>query len=905
MLSINQIKANAVVFAKNWKDETREHAEAKSFWDDFFNVFGISRRRVASFEEPIKKLGNKQGFIDLFWKGTLLVEHKSLGKNLDRAYTQAIDYFPNIKEEDLPRYILVSDFARFKLYDLDNQKDYEFNIEQLKEKIELFNFISGRDKNISEVQDPVNIKAAELMGQLHDSLATNGYTGHQLEILLVRILFCLFAEDTGIFESRLFTEFIQNRTHTDGSDVGAKLSELFQVLDTAVDQRQTNLDGDLAQFPYVNGSLFTENIRIPAFDKQLRDFVITASSFDWGKISPAIFGSLFQSVMNPEIRRNLGAHYTSEENILKLINPLFLDGLWKEFDEICKYGHKNVRMTKFEEFHQKLAKLKFLDPACGCGNFLIITYRELRKLELAVLKELNPTNRTTDISLMAKIDVDQMYGIEIEEWPAKVAEVALWLMDHQMNILLGQEFGQYFARLPLKKAAKIVHGNALQINWQDVVANTELSYILGNPPFVGKQLQNKAQKDDMVKVFAGVKGAGLLDFVAAWYILAAQYIQGTKIKVALVSTNSISQGEQVGILWQEMFNKYKIKIHFAHQTFSWSNEAKNNAAVHVVIIGFANYDTKNKIIFEYESIKGEPFEIKAKNVNPYLVEGKDMFITKRRTPICDVMEMRFGSMPNDGGHLIIEDIDLDDFLGIEPNAKKYIRPFLGSHELINNKKRWCLWLKDAAPHDIKKLPTVLRRIELVKETRLKSQRKTTQKLALVPSLFGEIRQPSSRYLAFPEVSSVRREYIPIAFLDKTMITSNKNYTIANAGIFEFGVLTSKIHMIWVIYTAGRLKSDYQYSTGMVYNNFPWAKDVSDKQRMVIEKKAQAVLDIRAKYPDSSLADLYDVLTMPADLVKAHHELDLAVEKSYRKESFKDDNERIEFLFKLYEKYIQA
>lgn len=895
---MNQIKSNAAEFVKEWSNEARERSESQSFWNDFFNVFGISRRRVASFEEPVKRLGNKQGFIDLFWKGTLIVEHKSKGNDLDKAYTQAIDYFPNLREEDLPRYILVSDFAKFKLYDLERSQEYQFNIDQLPEYIEIFNFISGRGKSIYSPQDPVNIEAAELMGELHDKLANNGYSGHELEIFLVRILFCLFAEDTGIFEPKgLFYNYINNRTCEDGSDVGARIIELFQVLDQPIDKRYKNLDEDLKQFPYVNGSLFTESIHIPAFDTKLRTLILKASLFDWSKISPAIFGSLFQSVMNPELRRNLGAHYTSEKNILRVIKPLFLDALWDEFYSIQLAKQK--KQGKLEDFHNKLAKLKFLDPACGCGNFLIITYRELRILEIAILKEINQANRILDIRLMAKLDVDQMYGIEIEEWPAKVAEVALWLIDHQMNIKLGQEFGEYFARLPLNKAAKIIHGNALQVNWEQVVPSTELSYILGNPPFIGSQSKNKEQDKSMSDVMVGVGQSGLLDFVAAWYILAAKYIKGTRIKVAFVSTNSICQGQQVGILWSELMSKYHISIHFAHQTFHWSNEAKNNAAVHVVIIGFANHNTNNKIIFEYDDIKGEPFEIKAKNINPYLIDGCDLIIKNRIRPICNVNKIINGSMPNDGGYLIIEDSQLEDYIKQEPNVERYIKPLISAEEFIHGIKRWCLWLVDVPPYEFRNMPLTIRRIEKVKEKRLSSSRAETRALANTPYLFGEVRQPKNDYVLIPRHSSESRKYIPIGMFSKDEIVSDSCVAVLDSTLFHFGVLTSYMHMVWVKFVCGRIKSDYRYSNRVVYNNFPWPTDISDKQKSIIEQKAKVILDTRAKYQDSSLADLYASLTMPPDLFKAHQDLDKAVEKAYRKEPFLDDNDRIEFLFSLY------
>ena len=522
--------------------------------------------------------------------------------------------------------------------------------------------------------------------------------------------------------------------------------------------------------------------------------------------------------MNPKERRNLGAHYTSETNILKLIKPLFLDDLWKEFESIK--DNKN----KLPEFHKKLSTLKFLDPACGCGNFLIITYRELRLLELEILRATHKGGQQImDVSSIILLDVDMMSGIEYEEFPARIAEVAMWLIDHQMNMQISNEFGQYFVRLPLKKSAKIIYGNALQTDWENVVSKSELSFIIGNPPFIGKSNQNASQKKDLEKIFVSVKGAGVMDYVSAWYVKAAQLIQDTPIKVAFVSTNSITQGEQVGILWNLLFNKYIIKIHFAHRTFSWSNEAKGNAAVHVVIIGFANFDTTNKSIFEYEHIKGEPHELKVKNINPYLLEGKDNFVIKRRMPICKVSEMIKGSMPNDGGYYLFTKEEKEIFVNKEPNSKKYFRLFIGGYEFLNNVERWCLWLVDANPTEITNLPLVLDRIEKVKRNRLESNRPTTQKDAATPMLFGEIRQTNSDYLALPEVSSENRNYIPVGYVPKTTIASNKIYMVPNASLVSFGILSSLMHNTWLKQISGRMKSDISYSTGIVYNNFPFPK----------------------------------------------------------------------------------
>jgi type I restriction-modification system DNA methylase subunit len=895
-LSWNEIKQRAIAFSKEWESETSEKSESQSFWNDFFNVFGISRRRVGSFELPIKKADNKQGFIDLLWKGTILVEHKSRGKDLDKATQQAKDYFPNLKEHELPKYILVSDFQKFRLYDLDTDETTEFELKDFVNHVHLFGFMAGYEKRVYKDEDPVNIKAAELMGKLHDRLKEIGYTGHDLEVYLVRLLFCMFADDTGIFDTKgIFWEYIDLHTKEDGSDLAMHIASIFHVLNTPNEKRLKNLDENLAQFPYVNGKLFEETVQPAAFDKQMREMLLEACAFDWGKISPAIFGSMFQAVMNQTERRNLGAHYTSEKNIQKLIKPLFLDDLYIEFEKAK--GSKG----KLEELHQKIANLYFLDPACGCGNFLIITYRELRDLEILILLELNKTGQlVTDISSIIQVDVDQFAGIEYDEFAVRVAEVAMWLIDHQMNVKVSNEFGQYFARLPLEKAARIVHGNSLRIDWESVVSKEKLSYILGNPPFVGKAFQDDQQKADMQEIFAGVKGAGVLDYVAAWYVKAAQFIQDTNIHIAFVSTSSISQGEQVGILWQELYSKYKIKIHFAHRTFSWSNEAKANAAVHCVIIGFGLYDIENKRIFDYIDIKGEPSEKKVKNINPYLVEGSDLVILSRKTPISNVPNINFGSMPNDGGHLIMTESEKEEFLKNEPEAEKWIRPYTGGHEFINGYSRYCFWLVDIQPQDLKRFKDIAQRVEEVKRVRSQSNREATRKLADFPTLFGENRQPQKDYLAVPEVSSERRKYIPIGFLKSHVIASNKLQLIPDATSYVFGVLTSEMHMTWVRYVCGRLKSDFDYSSTVVYNNYPFPETANDKQKQKVETAAQKVLDTRAKYPDSSLADLYDPLTMPPDLVKAHQALDKAVDLCYRPQPFVSELNRIEYLFSLYE-----
>lgn len=913
-LGWNEIKERAVRFSKEWEEAHREEADAKPFLEDFFNVFGISRRKVATFEERVKKLGDHDGYIDLLWKGTVLVEMKSRGKDLDKAYQQAIDYTHGLKDYELPKYILVSDFANFHLYDLDEGTEHTFELQELVQHVHLFGFIAGYRKITYREEDPVNIDAAYLMGKLHDELKESGYAGHQLEMYLVRLLFCLFAEDTTIFEPSAFEEYIINRTNEDGSDLGLHIAQIFQVLNTPRHERLKTLDENLAAFPYVNGQLFEEQLRIASFNSRMRSILLECCLLDWSKISPAIFGSMFQSVMDEQARRNLGAHYTSEKNILKLIKPLFLDRLWSEFESV------KGNINRLKAFHKKIASLRFLDPACGCGNFLVITYRELRLLELEVIRAQQFGHYVTDVSQLMLCDVDHFYGIEYEEFPAQIAQVAMWLMDHQMNMLVSQEFGEYFVRLPLRKRAKIVHGNALTTNWDSIIEvlpwesrtdRQRFDYIIGNPPFIGSKMMTPQQRNEVVELFDKATGSGVMDYVSAWYVKAAQYVQKHNIpqdpaeyktRVAFVSTNSITQGEQVGILWHELFTKYGIKIHFAHRTFRWSNEARGIAAVHVVIIGFSNFDTNDKVIFEYHDIVGEPHEVRVRNINPYLVGGKDMYVQSRSKPICNVPPIKFGNQPIDGGFLLFSEEEKNQFVSQEPGASKFIRQYVGSQEFINSINRYCLWLENASPDELKKHPKILERLEKVKQFRLESKRADTRKLAVTPSLFAFISHTESDYIIIPSVSSERRSYIPIGFMPSNIIASNLCLIIPNAELYHFGVLTSEMHMTWVKYVCGRLKSDYRYSNSIVYNNYPWPQSPTPKQVSAIEAAAQQVLDARLQFPNSSLADLYNPLTMPPALVKAHQQLDRAVDLAYRPQPFTGEAKRIEFLFELYDHY---
>lgn len=909
MISTNEIKQRAVAFSKRWEKETNEDAEAKTFMDEFFLVFGVDRKAIgARFEEAVKKEDGKKGYIDLLYKKHLLIEFKSRDKDLSKAHDQAKDYFPGIKDEDLPRHLLVCDFNKFKLYDLYDKSEISFNLENLVSYIDAFNFLTGKQKVEFKEQDPVNVNAAYLMGDLHDALKNIGYSGHPLEVLLVRILFCLFAEDTTIFNASQFKFYIEQRTHIDGSDLAAKLHELFAVLNTSPEKRYKNLDEQLAEFPYINGRLFEETLPVASFDSKMREALLKCCSLNWGEISPAIFGSMFQSVMDKKERRNLGAHYTSEKNILKVIKPLFIDELYIEFEN-CKNNK-----TSLIELHKKIGNLRILDPACGCGNFLVITYRELRILELEILKKIYKNNQGfLNVSDLIYLNVDQMFGIEYEEFPSRIAEVAMWLIDHQMNLKVGKELGQYFKRIPLTKPANIIHGNALELDWEKFdKVQTEIStkitfdYIIGNPPFIGFKLQNEKQKKELQCVFDFDKGVGVLDYVCGWYIKAAKYINTEpftkKTRVCFVSTNSICQGEQVNSLWPKLFKEHNIKIHFAHKTFKWSNEAKSNAAVYCIIIAFSNYEIDNKFIFEYNDLNSDPIRLKVANINAYLVDAKNIFLDKRSNPICNAPKMNLANLAYDYGYLTFTKEEKDDFLIIEPDSKKYFRPVVSAYEFLNNKERWCLWLVDALPNDLKKMPNILKRLQIIKENRGKSTRSQTLKAAETPGLFAEIRQPKNNYLAVPITSSENRKYIPIGFFSSEYITSAGIHVIPNATKYDFGIISSAMHVAWVSYTCGRLESRFRYSNTIVYNNYPWPEAPTDKQKKVIEDAAQAVLDTRGQFPDSSLANLYDPYTMPPILVKAHQALDKAVDQCYRSVSFDSETKRVEYLFELYEKY---
>ncbi len=992
-LSWNEIKSRALAFSRHWADAGDEDSQGKPFWIAFFEIFGITDKRVATFELNVQKHGGARGYVDLFWPGVLLVEHKSRGKDLDAAFVQATDYLQGIAERDLPPVVVVCDFARFRVHRLATGETTEFALKDLHKFVRLFGFIAGYRAQAIRPQDPVNVKAAGRMGRLHDALKKSGYgqydgapdgrAGHALEVLLVRLLFCLFADDTAIFQpAQSFRALIEERSASDGSDLGPRLAQLFQVLNTPEERRNRNLDEQLAAFPYVNGKLFDEPLPIADFDAATREALLDACALDWAGISPAIFGSLFQSIMDSAARRNLGAHYTSEENILKLIGPLFLDELRAEFAKVR--GNRN----RLFDFHKKLRRLTFFDPACGCGNFLVISYRELRALELDVLRAADALQggsgqRSVDVHQLIGINVDQFYGIEIEEFPAQIAQVALWLVDHQMNLRVSEEFGQYFARIPLVTSPHIVHGNALTLDWNAVLPASQCSYVLGNPPFVGAKFMSDAQRDDTRAVFAGIDNAGLLDFVAAWYVKAARYMKQAALpplppagegggegtpspagggacprlerglgwgpvahphsqalasaagpspqpspqwgegatatcaapRAAFVSTNSITQGEQVGVLWGWLLAQ-GVHIHFAHRTFAWSNEARGKAAVHCVIVGFGLEDRPGKLIYEYDDIKAEPHAVPAANINPYLVDAPDVVLPRRSKPVCAVPEIGIGNKPIDDGNYLFSTAERDAFVAKEPAAAKWFRRWLGADEFLNGYERWCLWLGDTPPSELRAMPEAMKRVQAVKAFRAASKSPPTQKLAATPTRFHVENMPRAPYLVLPEVSSERRAFIPFGFEQPETLCSNLVKIAANATLLHFGILSSTMHNAWVRAVCGRLKSDFRYSAAIVYNNFPWplcspsSEQNTPHVRMdqapaAIEIEAQAVLDARAQFPGSSLADLYDPLTMPPALLKTHHRLDAAVDKAYQlsggPKSYAGDAERVAFLFTLYQR----
>jgi hypothetical protein len=893
-LGWSDIRSNATSFVHEWQGTKRERAESQTFVNEFFAVFGINRKRVSSFEYAVKKLNRNTGFIDAFWPGRLIIEMKSAGKDLGGAIDQAYEYLLGLDDAELPKFVMVSNFERIALRNLETNERHEFALAELVDNIHLFGFMAGyRSRTYSE-QDPVNIRAAEKMGRLHDRLEEIGYSGHELQVYLVRLLFCLFAEDTGIFNSHQFQDIVEYKSSTDGRDLAGVLSHVFDTLNTPVSQRMSTLDEDYARLPYVNGKLFAETLRPPAFDAQMRDSLLEACRVDWSGISPAIFGSLFQSVMNPTERRNLGAHYTSEENILKVIRPLFLDELWERFEKV-KGSVKDLG-----QLHKAVASLRILDPACGCGNFLVIAYRELRRLELEILKSLSKHGqRVVNIETLVLLNVDMMCGIELEEFPAQIAQVALWLVDHQMNLEVAAAFGEYFRRLPLTTTPSILIGNALRIDWITAF-KFRFDFILGNPPFIGKTFRNAEQTTDVANIFGA--GGAKLDYVTCWFMKSADYLKTEpNTAIAFVSTNSITQGEQVGLLWKKLLETTPIHINFAHRTFAWRNDANGNAAVHVVIIGFSSKNSKGRI-FDYETVNGHPIERGVIQISPYLTEGKMLAIDSRRTPLNAPLPIAFGSMPNDGGNLLLTEQECAELIASEPACKPYIRRISGSREFLYNIPRYCLWLIDCPPEELRTMHNVQARVQSVASARRASSREATRRLASQPSLFGEIRQPDTRYLAIPKTSGEFRTYIPMDFREPEHIATTELFTIPAATEFHFGILSSLMHMVWVRNVGGRLKNDYRYSAELVYNTFPWPLKPSANAHARVVEAALAVLNARVPHISrgATFADLYDPLAMPVSLIKAHEQLNRAVDLLYRPQKFTGESNRLAYLLEQYE-----
>ena len=906
-LSWNEVRVRAASFAEEWRDAAYEKGETQSFYNDFFEVFDVQRRSVARYEERVAKLDNHRGYIDLFWPGVLIVEQKSAGRDLGKAYGQAGEYFDALTERDRPRYILVSDFQTFELHDLDEREVVVFPLADLPAHVEAFGFILGVQRRKFRDQDPANIEAAELVGRLHDALDDAGYQGHDLERLLVRIVFCLFADDTGIFEPRdILFDFLESRTRADGMDLGPMLAQLFQVLNTPDDDRTATLDEDLARFPYVNGDLFQEPLRIPAFDGSMRNKLLDACRFDWSNISPAIFGALFQSVMNPADRRKQGAHYTTEKNILKVIEPLFLDDLRAEFERL-KVRKDSRRQADLRRFQKKLCRMTFFDPACGCGNFLIIAYRELRELEIEVLKEIYPEKQLDALAeTLSVVDVDQFYGIEIGEFPVRIAETALWMMDHIMNNRLSLEFGQTYARIPLEASPHILHADALETDWSELLRPEDCAFVFGNPPFGGAKFQSMAHRAQVRRIADLGGSGGTLDYVTAWFMKAGEYARGTGIRIGFVATNSITQGEQVAQLWPILFNRCGLEIAFAHRTFAWGSDARGKAHVHVVILGLDGREAVpgRKRLFSYPDINGDPEETRHSVLSPYLFDAggladPHLTVHEESRSINGMKKLITGTQPLENGNLTFSSEAKSAFLVREPDAEPYFRPFPGSREFIRRRDRWILHTANIPPQELRNLSMVRDRLRAVRSFRAKSKRIATRRLADFPRSYGVTVVPEHPFLIIPQVSSERREYVPIGWLEPPVIPSEKLRILPDATFADFALLTSAMHMAWMRTVTGRMKSDYMYSVGVVYNTFPLPSAHADLSKL--DSLAKAVLDARAAYPDATLADLYDPDLMPPDLRRAHQAIDRTVDRLYRRTGFASERERAEHLFMLYEK----
>ena len=900
-MTVNEQKAAAKAFVETWKDKGYEKGESQPFWLALLrNVFGVEKpEEFIIFEEQVKL--DHTSFIDVLIPEThVMIEQKGSNKDLRKPikqsdgtlltpFQQAKRYSSELPYSQRPRWIVTCNFQTFLIYDMENPsgEPEEILLENLEKEYYRLSFLVDTGNTHLKREMEISIQAGDIVGVLYDAILkqyidpTNEHSLKSLNMLCVRLVFCLYAEDAGIFgRKNMFHDYLAG---FQTMDMRRARIDLFKILDTKPEDRDPYDNSMLSEFPYVNGGLFAdENIEIPQFTDEIRDVILSKASddFDWSEISPTIFGAVFESTLNPETRRAGGMHYTSIENIHKLIDPLFLDELKQEFEEIKEVKVAKTRENKLHAFQEKLSKLKFLDPACGSGNFLTETYISIRRLENDILKELNQGQIVFGGFggyNPIQVSISQFYGIEINDFAVTVAKTALWIAESQMMKETENVVHMQLDFLPLKTNAFIVEGNALQVDWEQVVPKNELSYIMGNPPFLGYSMQDESQKADILSVYIDEKGkpyktAGKIDYVAAWYFKAAKYIENSYIRVAFVSTNSITQGEQVASVWEPLYTRFGIHINFAHRTFIWDSEASLKAHVHCVIVGFSSlYNPKEKKLYT-----GERMKI-VSDINPYLIEAPITFVKSRSKPICDVPEMTTGNRPADGGHLIIEAEDYESFLEKEPNAVKFIKKLTGAVEYINRKDRYCLWLVNIEPSELRKMPEVMKRVELCREDRLKGA-PDRQKLADTPTLFREIKNPDE-YIIVPRVSSENRRYIPLGFLSGDVIPTDSATIIPEAGIYEFGILTSNVHMAWMRAVCGRLKSDYRYSKDIVYNNFPWCNPTPE-QRTRIEQTAQAILDARDLFPNSSLADLYDSVAMPPQLRKAHQLNDKAVMEAY-------------------------
>jgi hypothetical protein len=919
----------ARAFSKEHSSDTKENAASQTFINEFFAVFGLERKKYAIFEYPVKVKEKTRGKrIDCLAPSSLLIEMKSAGKSLDEAYQQAKEYLIGLGESEKPKFILVCDLQHFSLYDVTTSKKKliaNFPLSELVNNLDHFAFLWGAASIVKAVsQETLNIIASKLLSDVHDALEEENYKGKKLQIFMTRVLFCLYAEDTGVFERFSFTQLVE-RCPSDGDFLGVQLQRLFVWLNTdeKARKKQQKPSADILPFPYVNGGLFADTSdESPTLNSNLYQALRSCCYFDWTTIDPVIFGSLFQGLEESDERRKGGQHFTTEKNILRALSPLFLDELKQSFEAITQKipdleTRKNGAYTKLlneiksNSFNlmTRLRTMKVLDPACGSGNFLILAYRELRRLELQLLilqQQLSTQDQGFD-EVSPLVNLNQFYGIEIDEWAAQIANVAMIITQHQMNL---EFIASHISKtnpnfLPLSQQANILTDNAMTLSWSTLIDPKELSYIVGNPPFIGKQYRSTRQTNDMERIAGkldGLPNYKNIDYVTLWFIKAVQMMKrNPSIESAFVSTNSICQGEQVPAFWSWMLQQ-SIHINFAHKTFQWTNEDKGVgvAAVHCIIVGFSKQNREVKRLFEYADIKGEPEEINPAIINPYLIDAPIVYVQSRTKPLCPVSEMAFGNMPNDGGYLLLSQAEKDELLSKEPNALAYIKPFLGADEFINNMPRYCLWLKDVDQETIEAMPQIKERVNHVKKLRSKSTRNTTKELAQTPWLFGEDRQPDSKYLLIPRVSSENRLYVPIGYLNKDTICGDANLTVANASLYEFGILTSALHNDWMRTVSGRLKSDYRYSAKLTYNNFPWV-EVSESDKSEIEALAQSVLDTRTQYKDKSLAWLYNQATMPVALKQAHLNLDKQVDKLYgiTAESV-SASDRIKVLFSMYQ-----